>query len=387
MAVERFANLIATPASDADDNGLVTTLAAAVVDTTGTSLTVAAAAPASLQSGQFRIRIDNEIMVVTAGQSTTTWTVTRGAEGSTAATHANGAKIRHYLTAASLLLAAVPDWQDLGNLGATETITAAPRASKLKGTLDQACAVTVSMSAGELIELQLAQDGIGGRAATFTGVNVWMTANGTAPGLANRAALAVDRFAFENVGGTVYGYWLTETVVTDPYALLRPTGAVRATFPRAGTPFTAQSALASGRRYLVAIPLLAGDVVTTIAFVSGATALATGSNQWFELLDSSRTRLAVTADDGATAWPASTEKALNLTAPYTVVTSGLYYLGICVVATTVPNLQGVSSTSPVQTIAPVLCGNSDTGLTTPASAPSPAAALTMAGQYVWAYVK
>lgn len=47
---------------------------------------------------QFRILIDNELMIVTAGAGTTTWTVTRGAEGTTAASHNDGATVAHILT-------------------------------------------------------------------------------------------------------------------------------------------------------------------------------------------------------------------------------------------------------------------------------------------------
>lgn len=57
-------------------------------------------APASLHAGQFRVRIDDEIMIVTAGQTGTSWTVTRHAEGSTAATHAIGAPVTYRVTAA-----------------------------------------------------------------------------------------------------------------------------------------------------------------------------------------------------------------------------------------------------------------------------------------------
>lgn len=41
-------------------------------------------------------------MLVTAGASGTTWTVTRGVEGSTKATHSSGANVFHYLTAGAL---------------------------------------------------------------------------------------------------------------------------------------------------------------------------------------------------------------------------------------------------------------------------------------------
>lgn len=40
-------------------------------------------------AGQYRILIDNEIMLVTSGQGTTTWGITRGVDGTTAATHTN----------------------------------------------------------------------------------------------------------------------------------------------------------------------------------------------------------------------------------------------------------------------------------------------------------
>jgi hypothetical protein len=50
---------------------------------------------------QFRILVENEIMLVT-GVSGTTFTIQRGAEGTTAVTHANGVVVTHVLTAAAL---------------------------------------------------------------------------------------------------------------------------------------------------------------------------------------------------------------------------------------------------------------------------------------------
>jgi hypothetical protein len=74
-----------------------TTLAAAITDTSGTSITVTS--EASFPAVQFIISIDTEAMLVT-NVATTTWTVTRGYEGSTAATHLNGATIYHDWSAA-----------------------------------------------------------------------------------------------------------------------------------------------------------------------------------------------------------------------------------------------------------------------------------------------
>jgi hypothetical protein len=89
MSVEQFANAAQS------------TLAAAV--TAGaTTLTVASAATFP-PSGNFRLLIDSEILLVTA-VSGNTFTVTRGAEGTAAAAHANGAYATHVLTAAALLV-------------------------------------------------------------------------------------------------------------------------------------------------------------------------------------------------------------------------------------------------------------------------------------------
>lgn len=89
MAVEQFSNLAQT------------TLSAAITTTGATTCTVTSATgfPAS---GNFRIIIDNEIMIVTA-VSGTTFTITRGAESTTAATHSNGATVTHVVTAGGLL--------------------------------------------------------------------------------------------------------------------------------------------------------------------------------------------------------------------------------------------------------------------------------------------
>lgn len=80
-------------------NGPVTTVNTGVTST-GTSLVVTSATgfPAS---GNFHIKIDSELLLVT-GVSGTTWTVTRGVEGSTATIHQVGAQVYLPLTVDSL---------------------------------------------------------------------------------------------------------------------------------------------------------------------------------------------------------------------------------------------------------------------------------------------
>lgn len=69
------------------------------IDASVTSLDVASATGAP--SANFRIRIDDELMLVTA-VSTNTFTVTRGVEGSTAASHSGGVAVAHVVTRAGL---------------------------------------------------------------------------------------------------------------------------------------------------------------------------------------------------------------------------------------------------------------------------------------------
>ena len=93
----------------------ITTLAAPITTapapgTVETCTTNAPALPA-LQGGQFRITLVDvassarEIILVTSGQNGTTWTITRGVEGSTTVTHPAGAAIYHIWTAAGLATA------------------------------------------------------------------------------------------------------------------------------------------------------------------------------------------------------------------------------------------------------------------------------------------
>ena len=72
-------------------NDANTTLNGAITNV-ATSLVVASAAGFPT-SGNFTIIIDSEQMTVTAGQGTTTWTVTRAVNGTTAAAHSNGAVV------------------------------------------------------------------------------------------------------------------------------------------------------------------------------------------------------------------------------------------------------------------------------------------------------
>lgn len=157
-------------------------------------------------------------------------------------------------------------------------------------------------------------------------------------------------------------------------SLLMPTGAIAESGSRAyGTP--GNVTLASGRLHLAALPLLAGQVVTSLTCASGGTQANSPTHWWFALYSPALALLRQTADQTTTPWGFTQPVTLALSSPYTVPTSGLYYAGVMVTAATPPNISAQANTATaLMGLAPILGGSSTTGLTT--TAPATAAALT-----------
>lgn len=143
------------------------------------------------------------------------------------------------------------------------------------------------------------------------------------------------------------------------------------------------AALSTGVMTSTAVLLYAGDVVTNLTFISGATAAGTPTHWWFALYDTASTPnlLGQSADQTSGAWAANTAKTLALASPYTVTTTGIYEAAVNVTATTPPTLVGAS----VQTGAAgavvsgmrILAQTSGSSLTT--TAPSTIASPTTVG--------
>lgn len=150
----------------------------------------------------------------------------------------------------------------------------------------------------------------------------------------------------------------------------------------------AQSILTSGELHLQGgMTLQANVTISSITFVSSGAGAAM-TNQWFVLVrQSDRVVLGITADDTSAAWGANTAKTLSLTSTYMPTSDVPVYIGLCVVGTTMPTFVGNGvSNSTIPGLTPITRGRSNTGLTNPASCPSPVAALTAQTASFFGYV-
>lgn len=163
-----------------------------------------------------------------------------------------------------------------------------------------------------------------------------------------------------------------------PPVLRAPAGGTAETFPRAHA-VTVSSALTSGTLYVASVAMNAGTQVSNISFFVNSTAKTGGTHGWYVLCDKNMKVLGVTADktDAATTWGTiNAEAKIAVVTPFVIPASDVYYLGVMVAtsAGTQPTFTvGTAVASGIAGPAPVLCGTSSTGQTTP---PSVGAALT-----------
>jgi hypothetical protein len=145
--------------------------------------------------------------------------------------------------------------------------------------------------------------------------------------------------------GTGATGWKTTTTATGAAPDIDAAGltAYRSSLPRYAltgnlSALTTQVMLSTG------IYLRAGDVVTSLTFVSATTAASVPTNWWYALYSNAATPalLSQSADQLTAAWTANTPITLALGAPQTITTAGIYYASIMVKATTPPTLAGVA---------------------------------------------
>ena len=188
----------------------------------------------------------------------------------------------------------------------------------------------------------------------------------------------------ENIHLSDTGEWTHHDVQGGAYTYAGPptsnlgmTGVLAETMPRESCPeVNATIPTASGTLFMQAIYLKAGQLVSNIIVSSATTAAGTPTAGRVCLYSGARALLAQSADQTTTAWAANTVKTLAMTTPYRVPTSGLYYIGFWMTATTVITMKGgtAKTNGALASSVPILHGTSSTALTT--TAPDPAAAIT-----------
>lgn len=163
-----------------------------------------------------------------------------------------------------------------------------------------------------------------------------------------------------------------------------PTNALGETYPRV-LPAGAAIGTTSGALFLTAIHLVKDDVISSITYMSDSTAANGPTHQWFALYSSARVLLKQTPDDTNVAWGANATKTLSFASSYTVPSTGMYYVGVMVTTTvTQPTFENVRMATNLSGLAPIVSGQSTTGLTT--TAPDPAGAITASTVGFYAYV-
>jgi hypothetical protein len=153
----------------------------------------------------------------------------------------------------------------------------------------------------------------------------------------------------------------------------KPTALLAESFPRDQISTDLVASLVTQVMTSVALPLVQGDRVTNLSFLSGATAASVPTNWWFALYDASGALLQQSADQLTAAWAADAVKTLALASPVVIPVDGIYYAAIMVKATTVPTLMGkttarAAAAGAVDSRQKVLAQNSGSGLTTTAPA-------------------
>lgn len=183
------------------------------------------------------------------------------------------------------------------------------------------------------------------------------------------------------------GQLLTAYGIAQAEPVWGPTGCLAETIDRNVCPeVNATIPTASGTLFMMAIYLTAGMKVSNIMWHSATTAAGTPTHWMFGLYDISRNLLATSADQLTAAWAANTMKTLAMATPYTVPSSGLYYIAMFMAATTIITSKGGTAKTGGQLAGqvPILHGISTTGLTT--ALPNPAAAITGGLVTAWAAV-
>jgi hypothetical protein len=162
-------------------------------------------------------------------------------------------------------------------------------------------------------------------------------------------------------------------------------GAYAETLPRWAQSQAGQ-ALTSGIPRLAAIHLFADEVVSALSFGTGGAGSAGLTHLWAALCSTAGTVLAVSADS-TTAWAGSTMRTFPMVTPYTVTASGVYYVALCAVATTPPQvvMLGLAGTLHQHAL-PMMGANAASNVGAPPAVGASVGALTNSATLMYAAV-
>jgi hypothetical protein len=150
----------------------------------------------------------------------------------------------------------------------------------------------------------------------------------------------------------------------DPW---RPEGTKAESISRLLADKNSGALLTSGTLFLAGGLILPEEAITAIHFYSATTAAVEPTHQWAVICDLTRKILAISKDKTTEAWGANAKKTFELEAALAAFTEPTpVYIGLLVTATTPPSLQChfPENVFPGNQ-APILAGNSNTGLTVP----------------------
>lgn len=175
---------------------------------------------------------------------------------------------------------------------------------------------------------------------------------------------------------------LSAASYVDDNSIQAPGGGI-ANMPRLSVNNGGIAMSASGTLQMVAITLPRNLTVSNLSYLTGTTAAVTPTNQWAGLYDLNRNLLAISANALTAAIGASigiTYPVANVAAgaatSFTTTYAGLYFIGILITAGTMPTLSGLAGLAAATGLAPVIAGQSNTGLTVPQTFPTQATAIT-----------
>jgi hypothetical protein len=163
----------------------------------------------------------------------------------------------------------------------------------------------------------------------------------------------------------------------DLVGLAPPTGAKMESIPRGIVRGASYGALpASGQGIGVAVALQENIKYSSVTFVSGTTALATGTHQWAALLDVNYKVLAISADSTSAAWGTATAKTFTFGTAYQCAAQQTAYVVLVVAATTTPTIVSGATAilGSLNAVLPFTTGITASGQTTP---PAVGATLTL----------